>query len=73
MALGVRKGLAAAAGTAGTAGAAPATAKGLLSLAFSAFFAPATRASKLTRAELAPRKSSGDRLGFPAAAWAGDP
>ena len=78
MALGVKKGLAAAV----EAGAveeeeeeesneAPDMAKGLLlsgatpTTAPSAFLAPATRASKLTSAELAPRKSSGDRLGLP--------
>lgn len=49
----------------------PDMAKGLLSwaaaaaaAAFSAFLAPATKASKLTNAELAPRKSSGDLLGL---------
>ena len=79
MALGVKKGLAAAV----EAGAveeeeeeeesseAPDMAKGLLlsgatPVAPSAFLAPATSASRLTSAELAPRKSSGDRLGLPA-------
>lgn len=55
----------------------PDMAKGLLSSATPApeapgFFDPATSASKLTRAELAPRKSSGDLLGL-LPPWAGEP
>ena len=72
MALGVKKGLAVEAEEEeeeerSEAEAPPDMAKGLLSwlLAASAFLAPATSASKLTSAEFAPRKSSGDLLGFP--------